>query len=155
MAGLSPWRARLGRERPLPSQFRSPSKEDKAMTKILVIEDEAMLRKEVLDILTFEGYEAIGAEDGLAGVECARRERPDLIVCDITMPRLDGYGVLLEIQANPATTDIPFIFVTARASHEDTRKGMASGADDYITKPFTRLDLLQAVKAPLEKKIAH
>src|SRR5258708_4761558 len=125
------------------------------MTKILVIEDETMLREEVLDWLTFEGYEAVGAEDGLQGVEIAVQHRPDLIISDITMPRLDGYGVLLEIQANPATTGIPFIFVTARASHEDTRKGMASGADDYITKPFTRLDLLQTVQARLEKKAAH
>src|SRR5258707_7424131 len=129
--------------------------ENATMTQILVIEDETMLREEVLDWLTFEGYEAVGAQDGLVGVETAAEHRPDLIICDITMPRLDGYGVLLEIQANPATIGIPFIFVTARASQEDTRKGMASGADDYITKPFTRLDLLQAVKAPLEKKIAH
>src|SRR5258708_14289473 len=129
--------------------------EKRTMKKILVIDDETILREEVLDWLTFEGYEAIGAQDGLVGVECALEYRPDLIICDITMPRLDGYGVLLEIQANPATTGIPFIFVTARASHEDTRKGMASGADDYITKPFTRLDLLQAVQARLEKKVAH
>jgi len=122
------------------------------MTKILVIEDETMLLEEVLGILTFEGYEAIGAEDGLVGVEVARREVPDLIVCDITMPRLDGYGVLLEIQANSATIGIPFIFVTARASHEDRRRGMASGVDDYITKPFTRLELLDTIRARLERK---
>src|SRR5215471_14572483 len=90
------------------SVFASRSEADKAMTKILVIEDEAMLREEVVDWLTFEGYEAVGAEDGLAGVEQAAQHLPDLIVCDITMPRLDGYGVLLEIHANPTTADIPF-----------------------------------------------
>ena len=122
------------------------------MTKILVIEDEGMLREEVMDWLTFEDYEAIGAEDGLAGVVAAARHLPDLIVCDVTMPRLNGYGVLLEINANPRTAGIPFIFMTARASHDDIREGMSLGADDYITKPFTRLELLQTIRARLEKK---
>ncbi len=125
------------------------------MTKILVIEDEAILRGEVVEWLTFEGYEAIGAEDGLVGIETALRILPDLIVSDITMPRLDGYGVLLEMHANPTTAHIPFILVTARASHEDIRQGMALGADDYITKPFSRLELLQAVQIRLEKKAAQ
>lgn len=125
------------------------------MTKILIIEDEALLRQEVADWLTFEDYEVRTAEDGVAGVEAALSYLPDLIICDITMPRLDGYGVLLELRANPVTISIPFIFVTARAAHEDIRKGMASGADDYITKPFTRLELFQAIESRLQKKTAY
>jgi signal transduction histidine kinase len=125
------------------------------MTKILVIEDESILREEILEWLTFEDYDAIGAEDGAAGIEQAFLSPPDLIICDITMPRLDGYAVLLEIRANQITMGIPFIFMTARASHDDIRMGMASGADDYITKPFSRLELLQAVQARLEKKTAQ
>src|SRR5258708_24986535 len=107
--------------------------EDTAMTKILLIEHEAILRGEVAEWLTFEGYEVISAEDGVVGVEYATRDLPDLIVSDITMPRLDGYGVLLEMHANIATAHIPFILVTARASHEDIRHGMALGQHDYIT----------------------
>lgn len=119
--------------------------------KILVIEDETILREEVVEWMTLEGYEAFGAADGVAGINAAFRHQPDLIICDITMPNLDGHGVLLELRANPATTAIPFIFVTARASHDDMRQGMNLGADDYITKPFTRLELLQAVQTRLEK----
>ncbi|MHB8624976.1 MAG: hybrid sensor histidine kinase/response regulator [Aggregatilineales bacterium] len=125
------------------------------MTKILVIEDEAILREEVIVWLTLEGYEAMGAEDGTAGVMSAFRNLPDLIVCDITMPRLDGYGVLLEIHTNPATARIPFIFMTARASHDDIRAGMSFGVDDYLTKPFSRLEFLQAIQSRLEKKAAQ
>jgi CheY-like chemotaxis protein len=97
------------------------------MPKILVIEDETILREEVAEWLTLEDYEAITAENGMAGLEAAFRLRPDLIACDITMPLLDGYGVLLELNTNPATADIPFIFVTARAAHEDMRRGMDLG----------------------------
>ncbi|HVU10350.1 MAG TPA: ATP-binding protein [Phototrophicaceae bacterium] len=122
------------------------------MTRILIIEDETLLREEVMDWLTFEGYEVIGAKDGVDGVETAFRYHPELVISDITMPRLDGYGVLLELRSNPMTAAIPFIFVTARAAHDDVRKGMASGADDYITKPFTRNELLQAIESRLQKK---
>lgn len=124
------------------------------MTKILVIEDEGILRDEVIQWLMLENYEAFGAGDGLEGVREAFQHQPDLIICDITMPHLDGYGVLLELRTNPATATIPFIFVTARAAHEDIRKGMISGADDYITKPFTRLELLGAVRSQFAKKSA-
>lgn len=120
--------------------------------KILVIEDETLLRQEVMEWLTFEGYQAAGVADGLSGVEHAFRQLPDLIICDITMPRLDGYGVLFELHANPATAGIPLIFITARAAYEDVRKGMNLGADDYITKPFTRLELLESIHTRLEKK---
>jgi two-component system sensor histidine kinase/response regulator len=125
------------------------------MTKILVIDDEAILREELVEWLTLEGYEALGAEDGLVGIETALHTLPDLIVCDILMPRLDGYGVLLEVHAHPSTANIPFIFVTARVAHEDIRKGMDLGADDYIAKPFTRLELLQAIQSRLAKKAAQ
>lgn len=124
------------------------------MTKILIIEDEAILRNEVVEWLRLEDYEAFGAADGLKGLELALLHEPDLIVCDIMMPHLDGHGVLLELRSNPTTATIPLIFVTARASHEDIRSGMELGADDYVTKPFTRLELLKAIQSRLEKKVA-
>lgn len=125
------------------------------MPTILVIEDESLLRAEVAEWLKFEGYTAITAEDGAAGVEKALQYLPDLIVCDIKMPRLDGYDVLLEIRSNIKTADVPFIFLTARAAHEDIRAGMNLGADDYLTKPFTRVDMLQAIKSRLETTAAR
>jgi signal transduction histidine kinase len=94
-------------------------------------------------------------EDGVDGVEKALRQPPDLIVCDINMPRLDGYGVLLEIRTNPATSSTPLIFLTARAAHDDIRAGMNLGADDYLTKPFTRLELLKAIKSRLDTTAAR
>lgn len=120
--------------------------------RVLIIEDETGLREEVIQWMELEGYEVFSATDGVAGVNEAFQHQPDLIVCDITMPLLDGHGVLLELRANQSTSAIPFIFVTARSSHEDVRKGMSLGADDYITKPFTRVELLQAVQIRLEKK---
>lgn len=125
------------------------------MTNILLIEDEAPLRAEVAEWLSFEGYDVVQAEDGVAGTEAAFANPPDLILCDIMMPRLDGYGVLLEINANPSTVATPFIFLTAKASHEDLRGGMTSGADDYITKPFTRQELLSGIQRQLEKRLAR
>ena len=125
------------------------------MTKILVIEDETILRGEVIEWLTLEAYEAFGAPDGIEGVNETIDRQPDLIICDITMPRLDGHGVLQDLRSNPATADIAFIFLTANATYEDVRKGMNLRADDYITKPFTRLELLQAVRTCLEKKAAQ
>ena len=121
------------------------------MPKILVIEDEAILRNEMSDWLMFEDYEVLNAENGIVGVEQAIQWVPDLIVCDIMMPELDGYGVFLEVHSNPLTARIPFVFVTARAAHDDIRYGMNLGADDYITKPFTRLQLLEAVQTQLKK----
>lgn len=125
------------------------------MSKILVIEDESTLRSEVVQWLTLEGHQASGAADGVEGVESAFHDLPDLVICDISMPRLDGYGVLLELRANPATMNIPFVFVTARAAYDDVRQGMDLGADDYITKPFKRHELLEAVKTRLLKKEAQ
>ncbi|MEP6987215.1 MAG: response regulator, partial [Chloroflexota bacterium] len=122
------------------------------MTKILIIEDETILREEIIKWLTLEDYETFSAADGIAGVNVALDHQPDLIISDITMPHLDGYGVLAELRANPTTADVPFIFVTARAAYEDVRQGMDLGADDYITKPFSRLELLKTIRTRLDKK---
>jgi signal transduction histidine kinase len=121
------------------------------MTKILVIEDERPLLHEVMDLLGFEGYDVVGASDGVEGVRAAQQHLPDLIVSDILMPRLDGYGVLLQLRHDPATSSIPFIFLTAKASREDWRFGMEQGADDYLTKPFTSDELLKAITTRLQK----
>jgi len=119
--------------------------------KILVIEDEEQIRTEVMDWLMFEDYEVFGASNGRQGVEIAVQELPDLIISDIAMPEMDGYEVLLEVRSDPRLGDIPFIFVTASAERESVRRGMAMGADDYITKPFTHSELMSAVNARLKK----
>jgi two-component system sensor histidine kinase/response regulator len=125
------------------------------VAKILVIDDETILRSEVADWLTFEGHEVITAENGRVGVEQAVQWHPDLIICDVTMPYLDGFGVLLEVHSNLTTIQVPFIFVTARATHDDIRQGMSLGADDYIAKPFTRMQLLEAVQRQWGKHSAR
>lgn len=122
------------------------------MTKILVIEDETILREEVVEWLKLEGYEAISAVDGVEGVNLAFFHIPDMIICDIAMPHLDGYEVRLNVRGNSLTQLIPFIYMTAKASREDMRQGMLLGVDDYITKPFTREEILQAVQTCLEKR---
>jgi two-component system, sensor histidine kinase and response regulator len=122
------------------------------MTKILVIEDETLLRGEVMEWLALEDYEVLGAADGVEGVNMARTHLPDVILCDIAMPHMDGYEVMFDVRANPLTQLTPFIFMTARTAQEDIRMGMSSGADDYITKPFTYQQVIRAVHAQLEKK---
>jgi two-component system, sensor histidine kinase and response regulator len=122
------------------------------MTKILVIEDEAAIREEVADWLQFEGYEVIEAENGRFGIQAAIQHQPDLIISDIRMPEMDGYTVLLEIRANPKSSHIPFIFLTASAARESFRKGMDLGADDYLTKPFSHSEIMNAVHSRLEKQ---
>lgn len=122
------------------------------MKKILVIEDSQSLRKDILEMLGFEGYDAIGAENGGIGVERARDFLPDLIICDIMMPVLDGYGVLQELRRDALTSTIPFIFLTARTDRMDMRQGMELGADDFLTKPFHAAELLAAVRARLQKR---
>lgn len=122
------------------------------MTKILLIEDEAMLRDEVAEWLTLEGYEVLTAADGVEGANAAVLHLPDLIICDIMMPRLDGYGVMLHVRANSLTQLTPLIFTTARVSHEDIRLGMSSGADDYLTKPYSLMELLKAIHTQLDKR---
>jgi two-component system, sensor histidine kinase and response regulator len=122
------------------------------MTTILIIEDERPLLENVLNLLRFEGYDVVGATDGVAGVKLVREHLPDLIVCDIMMPRMNGYDVLLELSSDPVTNTIPFIFLTAKADREHQRYGMELGADDYITKPFSRSEFLAAIQTRLERQ---
>ncbi len=122
------------------------------MTKILVIEDTHSLRRDIIEMLGYEGFEALGAEDGLAGVKLALEFMPDLIVCDILMPGLDGYGVLDAIKQDPVLATTPFIFLTAKADKSDVRRGMEMGAYDYLTKPFSAAELIAAVQTQLRKR---
>ncbi|MGD0003532.1 MAG: response regulator [Anaerolineaceae bacterium] len=122
------------------------------MKKILVIENEDSVRNNVLELLDAEGYLAAGAKDGEEGARLAWDNMPDLIVCDILMPNLDGFGVLARLKKEPRTITIPFLFLTALQERHDMRKGMRLGADDFITKPFTREELLDAVQVGLEKQ---
>jgi EAL domain-containing protein (putative c-di-GMP-specific phosphodiesterase class I)/ActR/RegA family two-component response regulator len=122
------------------------------MTKILVIEDETAVRENLLELLEAEDFETIGATNGKKGLELAYSELPDLILCDMMMPEIDGYGVLTALREEHVTTAIPFIFLTAKASRVDFRQGMDLGADDYLTKPFTRAELLSAILSRLEKQ---
>lgn len=122
------------------------------MHKILIIEDEPDMRRNLLTILRLEGFTGIGAENGRVGLECARRERPALILCDIMMPELDGHGVLAALRVDPALAVIPFIFLTAKGERPDIRAGMNLGADDYLTKPVAKADLLQAIRARLKRQ---
>lgn len=121
------------------------------MKKILLIEDNLEMRENTGEILELAGYEVISAENGKKGIEQARENKPDLIICDIMMPELDGYGVLYAISKIPTLTSIPFIFLTAKADKTDFRKGMSLGADDYLTKPFDDMELLQAIETRLKK----
>jgi CheY-like chemotaxis protein/CRP-like cAMP-binding protein len=121
------------------------------MKKILVIEDNLEVRENTCEILELSGYEVFSAENGKLGVQKALSELPDLIICDVMMPVLDGFGALKILHKNPKTTSIPFIFLTAKAEKDDFRKGMNLGADDYITKPFTDVELLEAIEIRLEK----
>src|SRR6476659_9358788 len=111
---------------------------------ILIIDDHDEIRENIAEILALGGYKTFTAENGKKGVEAALKQKPDLIVCDIMMPELDGYGVLHLLRKNPATESTPFIFLTAKTERSDFRKGMEMGADDYITKPFDDSELLGA-----------
>ncbi len=121
------------------------------MKKILIIEDHQAVRENLEEILMLANYQVVSAENGKTGVETALKELPDLILCDVMMPELDGYGVLHILSRTPATADIPFIFLTAKADKEDFRKGMTLGADDYIPKPFDHIQLLATIEARLKK----
>ena len=118
---------------------------------ILVIDDNNDIRENTAEILELAGYKTFTAENGKRGVEMAMKEKPSVIVCDIMMPELDGYGVLHLLRKNPDTQNIPFIFLTAKTERGDFRKGMEMGADDYITKPFEDIELLNAVEIRLKK----
>ncbi|KAA3647544.1 MAG: response regulator [Bacteroidetes bacterium] len=119
--------------------------------KILVIEDDRIMRENTSELLELSGYEVASAENGKKGVELVKTFKPDLIVCDIMMPELDGFGVLYILSKNPKTANIPFIFLSAKTEKIDLRKGMNLGADDYITKPFDDMELLSAVESRLRK----
>jgi DNA-binding response OmpR family regulator len=119
--------------------------------KILLIEDNKEMRENTSEILELSNYKVFTAENGKVGVETANREKPDLIICDIMMPVLDGYGVLHLLSKNKETSNIPFIFLSAKAERSDFRKGMEMGADDYVTKPFDDIELLNAIESRLKK----
>ena len=119
------------------------------MARVLVIEDEAPLRANLVRILSAEGHEVASAADGDEGLRCARDARPEIVICDILMPRVDGYAVLAGLRSQPETAGIPFIFLTASADRDDLARGLQSGANDYVTKPFRIADLLAAVKRQL------
>lgn len=122
------------------------------MKKILLIEDEPGMRRNVLRLLELEGFDAIGAEDGEAGLAAAREAHPDLVLCDVMMPKLDGYGVLGALRNDPETQHIPLIFLTARSEKADVRLGMNLGADDYLTKPVDADDLVATIRARLARR---
>ncbi len=119
---------------------------------ILVIEDEEYIRENIVEMLEVEDYKVFAAENGKVGVDLAQKNLPDLILCDVMMPELDGYYVLSELRSNSATQTIPFIFLTAKTTREDMRLGMDLGADDYLTKPFTRDELLGTVTTRIIKQ---
>lgn len=122
------------------------------MPKILIIEDEPQIRDIIQEILECEGYRTLEADNGLTGLQLAQQSPPDLIVCDVMMPELDGFDVLKGLRANPGMGSIPMIFLTAKTDRASVRRGMNLGADDYITKPFTHLELLSAIDARLRKQ---
>jgi class 3 adenylate cyclase/tRNA A-37 threonylcarbamoyl transferase component Bud32 len=119
--------------------------------KVLVIEDEPSIRNNIMLMLKVERYAATGAENGRVGLELARRDPPDLILCDVMMPEMDGFAVLEALRAEPRFAEIPFIFLTALDDRSSTRRGMNLGADDYLPKPFTRNELMEAVTTRLKK----
>jgi DNA-binding NarL/FixJ family response regulator len=121
------------------------------MRKILVIEDEAMMRAYLSAVLEMERFQPLLAANGREGIDAAKRELPDLILCDVTMPVKDGYEVLKALRADAATARIPFVFVTGKSEREDARAGMDLGADDYLFKPVRLEDLMEAIAARLER----
>lgn len=121
------------------------------MKKILVIEDSKEIRENTAEILTMANYKVFTAKNGKEGVALAQKEKPDIIICDILMPVLDGYGVLHLLSKNPDTASIPFIFLTAKIERSAMRKGMEMGADDYLTKPFDDAELLNAIESRFRK----
>lgn len=121
------------------------------MKKILVIEDEPFIRESIRDVLELEGYQALTAANGSIGVQLAQKQLPDLILCDVSMPEMDGYEVLETLQQSQATNAIPFVFLTARTTKADLRQGMNLGADDYLAKPCTAMELLNAISSRFDK----
>jgi DNA-binding response OmpR family regulator len=126
-----------------------------APKKVLVIEDEPSIRNNIMLMLKVERYAAVGAENGRVGLEMARSDPPDLILCDVMMPEMDGFAVLDALRAEPRFAEIPFIFLTALDDRSSMRRGMNLGADDYLPKPFTRAELLEAVNSRLKSRESH
>lgn len=124
------------------------------MKKILVIEDDYVIRENLLKILKAERFDVMGAENGMQGLSLAMSNLPDVILCDVLMPELNGYGVLMALRANPATATVPFVFLTGKADRAEIRQGMELGADDYLTKPFTKAELVGAIAIRLKKQEA-
>ena len=121
------------------------------MKKILIVEDEPEMRRNIATLLRYYDFEPIEADNGRTGVALAQRERPDLILCDVMMPELDGHGVLQALQQDSDLALIPFIFLTAKGEKDDLRSGMDLGADDYLTKPVANADLVRAIEARLRR----
>lgn len=121
------------------------------MTTVLFIEDHAPLRRNLREMLTLEGFAVLEAENGPEGLRLARANRPDLVLCDIMLPGMDGHEVLAHLRAHPETSALPFIFLTAKGDPPDIRAGMNLGADDYLPKPVARADLLNAVRTRLAR----
>src|SRR6266542_6843235 len=121
------------------------------MRKSIVVGDEPEMRRNITALLRYHDYEPIEAENGRKGVELARRDKPDLILCDVMMPELDGYGVLQALQQDAGLAWIPFGFLTAKGDKDNLRSGMNLGADDYLTKPVANADLVRAIEARLRR----
>lgn len=120
------------------------------MTKILVIEDQKELLEDIVISLQYEGYDALGAENGQIGIHLAQEHLPDLVISDIMMPLVDGYGVMEQLRLDPKTANIPIIFLTALAETDDLKKALKTGVDGYLTKPFSPQELLNAIRLRLE-----
>jgi DNA-binding NarL/FixJ family response regulator len=125
------------------------------MKRILVIEDQPVMRRNIQTILEMEGFDVVVAENGRKGVAAAQSVPPDLILCDVMMPELDGFGVLAALRENEKTATIPFVFLTAKGEKTDLRTGMNLGADDYLAKPVSSEELVAAVKARFDRQRAH
>lgn len=124
------------------------------MKKILVIEDDRVIRENILKLLKAEGFDVTGAENGAQGLNAAVSNLPDVILCDVMMPELDGYGVLVALRSHPVTATVPFVFLTGKADRSEVRQGMELGAVDYLTKPFSKAELVGAISSRLKKQAA-
>jgi two-component system sensor histidine kinase/response regulator len=122
------------------------------MTKILVIEDERAMRENICETLELEGFAVLGAENGYDGVDLPCQHIPDIVICDVMMPRMDGYSVLVTLRSEPQTAMIPLIFLTAKSTKTDMKYGMELGADDYLTKPFMPSELLAPINTRLQQQ---
>lgn len=122
------------------------------MAKILLVEDDAVSRNLFQNFLETKGFQIFGAEDGLTGLEIARQHIPDLVLCDIMLPNINGYEVLSQLRSDPITAPITFIFLTVKSTTLDWRRGMNLGADDYLAKPVTADELLRAISTRLQRQ---